>query len=537
MQVDDQLLKVLIVDDEPYIRKGLAVLIDWEAEGLCIAGEASNGKSAIQLLKENEYDLILSDIKMPEMDGVEFITYIRDNNISSAKFVFLSGYYDFSYAKAAIQLNCCDYILKPIVKEELLVTLRRIVEDSEKEAKSDDKKKDYEKAYLDRHLISIIYGKYDCVNLQYVQDKVKPNGSIAYLHCEISLNDEKFLALTEDNRIAQQRKLYNYGSLLLRNYTNHIVFDAMKHTQCYDIGIIFCDSMFKDRGITQEEWLSWLVSELTERVGYEIVCCMGSKVDEISAVSDSYREVVMLSSFRFHKKNENKASWICKKEVESKCLKTDEFRRQSDDLVHAIEIHDKYKVKENAIILYRSMMERNVAPEEVSRCIQYLLYRLLGLTYNQDAEVDQEEIMKYIREAVFTSETNYENSIKFQQFALEYSDYLAQLRCNCAKGTINLIEAEIEKNFADNISLKTLGEKYYTNSAYLGQLFKKQFGCSFKDYLNNVRIRNAAEMILNTDKKIYEIAVDVGYKSRDYFINKFEEVYGITPAKFRKNSY
>jgi len=537
MQIGVSLLRVLLVDDEPFIRKGLAALIDWEAEGYYIAGEASNGNSAIQLLKQNEYDLIISDIKMPEMDGIEFINYVRSNKISTAKFVFLSGFYDFDYAKTAIQCNCCDYILKPIQKEELLATIRKIMEEYQKEAGSEKNKRVCEKAYLDRNLMAIIWGKFDCVNINYVKEKILLSDEIAYIHCEISLNDENFLALSEENRIAQQKRLYNYAGLLLKNSAYHIIYDIIKHTQCYDIGVIYCSYMAQERELSQEEWLEWLLKELSERVGFEIVAWMGSKVNSLNMLADSFREAIMIRSFRFYKKHDNKITGIVRKEAELQCCKADYFKKQLDELIHFIEINDKHKIKENANALYKSMMDKNITTEVVSRNIQYLLYRLLGLSYNQDADIDQEEIMQYIREAVFASKTNTENGLKFQQFSMEYADYLAQLRQNSAKGTIDLIETEIEESYMENISLKLLGEKYYINSAYLGQVFKKQYGCAFKDYLNNIRIRKAAEMILYTDKKIYEIAVDVGYKNQEYFINKFEEVYGATPTRFRKQNH
>lgn len=95
-------------------------------------------------------------------------------------------------------------------------------------------------------------------------------------------------------------------------------------------------------------------------------------------------------------------------------------------------------------------------------------------------------------------------------------------------------EAEIENHYSENLSLKYLGEKYYINSAYLGQLFKKNYGYCFKDYLNGIRMRKAAETMLRTNKKIYEIAEEVGYKNIQYFINKFEDIYGMTPSRFRK---
>jgi two-component system response regulator YesN len=536
MQVNTLLLRVLLVDDEPFIRRGLAALIDWEAEGYCITGEASNGRSAIQLLEQNEYDLIISDIKMPEMDGIELINYVKDHKLSDARFVFLSGYYDFEYARTAIQCNCCDYILKPIQKDELLAALRRIVEKYQKEAGSEKQKKDCEKAYMESQLMAILWGKYDEVNLNYVRERLRLSESITYIHCEISLNNDKFLAISEENKIGHHRKLYNYANLLLKNYSDYIVFDTIKHTQCYGIGIIYCSFMANEKGLSQEEWLKWILKELSDRVGYEVVATMGGQVKDISFIVNSYREAIMIRSFRFYMKQDNKFTWLCKKEADSKSIKIDNSKKQIDDFIHVIEINDRIKIKAYSKELYQCMMDKNTDPEEVSKDIQYILYRLLGLAYNQDADINQEEIMQYIREAVYSSRTNYENEQKFQQFSVEYSDYLAQLRQNMAKGTINLIEADIEENYFENISLKSFGEKYYINSAYLGQLFKKQFGCSFKDYLNNVRVKKAAELMLNTDKKIYEIAGEVGYKNLEYFINKFEETYDVTPTRFRKRN-
>lgn len=536
MQIDVPLLKVLLVDDEPFILKGLAALIDWETEGYLIAGEATNGKSAIQLLKQTDFDLVISDIKMPEMDGIEFITYVRDHKISNARFVFLSGYYDFQYAKTAIKYGCCDYILKPIQKEELLVTLRKIMDEYQKEAGSEKKKKDYEKAYLDRHLISIIFDKYDALDLKYVQDKLRLSDEISFLHCEISLNDTSFLALSETDRIGQKRRLYNYATLLLKNYANHVIYDITKISQCYDIGFIYCSYMAKEKGLTKDEWLNWLTKELSERVGFLVVACMGSKVYKLNNLADSYREAVMIRSFRFSRKQYCKNTLPCKSEQEAIHQKDDYFKKQLDELVHVIEINDKQKIKDNAIILFRNMMNKQIDPQIVSRNIEFMLYRLLGLAYNQDADINQEEIMQYIREGIFTSKSNQGNELKFKQFVLEYSDYLTQLRQNTAKGIMSQIEVEIEENYAENISLKYLGEKYHINNVYLGQVFKKHYGCAFKDYLNKVRIRKAAEILMRTDKKICEIACDSGYKNQEYFINKFEEIYGMTPTRFRKRN-
>lgn len=527
----DSLLKVLVVDDEPFIRKGLAALIDWEAEGFIIAGEASNGETAIELLKTNHYDLIISDIKMPQMDGIEFVRYVKDNKLSDARFIFLSGYYDFCYAKTAIQYGCCDYILKPIQSQELLATIRRIMNDYRKEAEKNKDKRNDAKAYLDHHLMAVLWGKCDSVDIEYVQDKLKHSGKMAYVLCEISQSDESFASLTTEKKREQQRRLYYYASLLLKEYSDYIVYEIIKLEHCYDMGIIYCENMSEEKGMSSDEWIKWLQKELTERIGYKVLAFMGCIVSNVAMLADSYREAVMLRSLDIIKKYRGSRS---SRGQSSKITADDVIRKHMDELVHVIEINDRPKLREEAKAVYKSLMDKNMDPGMVIKYIQYLIYKLLGLAYKQDTDIDQEEIMQYIKETVFAAKNGSENCMRFQQFIEEYSDYLMQVRQNKSKGIIELIEAEIENNYPDNISLKQLAEKYYFNSAYLGQLFKKRYGCSFKDYLNNLRIRKAAEMLLHTDKKIYEVAVETGYKNMEYFVNRFEEVYGTTPTGFRK---
>lgn len=111
---------------------------------------------------------------------------------------------------------------------------------------------------------------------------------------------------------------------------------------------------------------------------------------------------------------------------------------------------------------------------------------------------------------------------------------LSQLRKNVSRGVLGMVEKEIKENYAANLTLKGLSEKYYVNSAYLGQLFRKKYGLSFKDYLNNFRMEQAAGLLIRTDKKIVQIAEEVGYHDLDYFVNRFIQVKGCTPARFRK---
>ena len=174
--------------------------------------------------------------------------------------------------------------------------------------------------------------------------------------------------------------------------------------------------------------------------------------------------------------------------------------------------------------------------DTVNLNINYLLFQLIHLAAEQDDCVNQEEILHFISESSFEDGIMRGSKAHLTRFSIEYADYLAQLRKNVSRGVLAEVEREIRENYAQNLTLRDLSKKYYVNSAYLGQLFRKKYGQSFKDYLNNYRMEQAASLLLRTDEKIYEIAQDVGYKDLDYFINRFIAAKGCTPAKFRKQA-
>ena len=166
--------------------------------------------------------------------------------------------------------------------------------------------------------------------------------------------------------------------------------------------------------------------------------------------------------------------------------------------------------------------------------INYLLFQLIHLATEQDDNINQEEVIQYISEQSFEQSVSRGSRQHLERFAIAYADYLMGLRKNVSRGILSYIEADIRDHYAENISLRNLGEKYFINSSYLGQIFRKKYKQSFKDYLTTYRIQEAARQLICTDKKINQIAQDVGYRDCDYFIRKFIETMGCTPSKYRK---
>ena len=239
------MLKVMLVDDEPYILQGLQVLIDWESGGFEIAATCSNGKEALKYLKENHVDLIISDIRMPEMTGLELLETVKKDKISDAEFVLLTGYDDFAYTQRAIRNGCLDYILKPVEEEELIAVLRKV---SNLNRESIILRKDREKmedAYLSRVIRHIIRGKYADEEIEYANKHLQLSGGLRFIYIGFMQKDaEADTAVSDDYDMAAiQKQLINACRETLKEYVNHFTLEVPYDEDIYDVGFIYCENM------------------------------------------------------------------------------------------------------------------------------------------------------------------------------------------------------------------------------------------------------------------------------------------------------
>lgn len=542
------MLKVLLVDDEPFIVQGLSALVDWQSAGFEIVGTAANGLEAVTYLKEQQVDLIIADIKMPEMTGLELLKYIRDRHLSEAFFVILSGYSDFAYAKEAICYHCTDYILKPVQKEQLLDLLSRVTELYEEKQSRKQTVDKMGKAYFIRHVQNLILGRAEAESVAYVENKIPFEGSIRYIDIEIEDVNQQY-SLEEKRQI--QRKVYENCMQLLGEQNQLLVFmDAAGKEDLFDIGFIYHTGLMVGSKISEEEYFHKFLTNINTGITASIVMYVGGAVEQVADIGASYRTAVVAKSFQNFKMSSEICFYTESMQNPTISMVT---KKSMEQLLRAVEENDKVGMQEAVDAVYAEMNEGGMDAELIQMNMNYLLLQLVQLAIQQDqsndnmsiatdgnvnkscnSSVNQEEIIQYIRENAFDTHTVRGSKCHFEKFVEEYAEYLCQIRKHLSKGVLQDIERDIKANYAQNITLKELGKKYFINSAYLGQLFRKQYGMSFKDYLNTYRIEKAAELLLRTDKKIYYVAEQVGYHDLDYFINKFISLKGCTPTSFRK---
>ncbi len=526
-------MKVLLVDDEPFILQGLTMLIDWESEGYEIVKKAENGMEAYEYLKENSVDLIIADIKMPVMTGLKLLERIREEKLSDAYFAILSGYNDFGYAQKAMHYSCMEYILKPVQKDSLLELLRKAAKQKDLTNQVEERRKELQRSYLKQNLTALLHGRSEQNVLDCIKEELVFSDSVRYV--QICLDDIAHLEeLSDDELAALRSQMFDNCRRFLGEDKEHCIKDIAGYEDEYEISLLYCKQMAEKRKMTMKQFMERLLEETGRGLDTSVVLLVGKEVEDIARISNSYSTVSILKSSKGFRAE--KSIYYYEEEVHVNHNKIVLCKQSLDRLIQAVEQNDLGEINNSVDAMFSEMESLGMTGEIVSMNTNYLLFQLIHLAVEQDESVDQEEVMLYISENVFDSGISRGSRAHLRRFACEYAEYLIQLRKNVSRGVLLEVEREVREHFAENLTLKELSKKYFVNSSYLGQIFRKKYGQSFKDYLSNYRINEAARMLVKTDKKISLIAEEVGYHDTDYFISRFTEQKGCSPARYRKNA-
>ncbi|PYE47656.1 response regulator transcription factor [Paenibacillus barcinonensis] len=520
------MINVLIVDDEPFIRQGLLLLIDWNALGFQICGEASNGVQALECIRAVQPDLVISDIKMPEMDGMKLAKVIYEQYGGEMKMVLLSGFYEFEYAKQAIKYQVDDYILKPIVKDELLQVLEAFRDSFLERTEEKRHQEKQEQIVLAQHVQSILLGTADEGTLVHVRAHY---GDAAKFRC--------LMIETESEQEHQQAAWCLQVETAINNtHAGYVLksFTGEKNRMLH----IVTDLLLKQEALSLEQYVTRLYSELSRIQSAAIAIYAGKEVGGLEELHESYYSCSKIKSLRFFSAY---GPIYYFEHVDTRVFNNKPAGREKqlfDGLIRAIEEHRTEDVRSHAQAIFQFFLEERIEPGIVGIHLHYLAYTLLGLVNRDDSDLSLDgEWMQstFLQEnyAMLSMEENIENLC---EFSYKCAEKLREHQKWNAMGVLARVEAYIHEHYMDNISLKLLGEHFYMNSAYLGQIFKKHYGVSFSDYLNQIRIEEATRLLRRTDYRVYEIAAMVGYRDSDYFINRFEKISGETPAQYRKRA-
>lgn len=519
------MMKVLLVDDEQFIRQGLRQLADWENYGCQIIAEAENGMDAIRILEEQDIDLIFVDIKMPGMTGMELISYVQRNLYRQVRFVILTGYAEFEYARKALQMNVIDYMLKPVQKEELIRTLKKANLDYQRQQQEQQEKYNY-------HVTRVLTGKFSEENICQTRAYLAQEGLERYVSFEFDNNQKGFAAFSRNEKMEQQKELVQYLKSLLGEYADYVI--PMAEEEVFGAGLILAHTLYGGEYDDSEQYLEYLQKRAAQRFSCPIQVYAGQRADTFEQLCQSFFSIRVARCLH----------GLAQEESQVKDYEDFRHRKPSmgireeeiDRLLEAVKNNQAMEIGASAEQIFAQIRTSDMNMEMVNASIYHILYRLMAMVQEFDDETNQQEILEYIGKESFNKLVLAGSEEEITGFFTDYAGYLAQARVQESCKILDRVDAYVRKNYMEKMSLKSLGELFYVNNVYLGQLYKKKYGISFRDYLNNLRMEKARELLINTNLRIYAIAENVGFGKAEYFINKFVQIYHMTPNQYRIRS-
>lgn len=522
--------RVLIVDDEIDICRGLGILINWEGLGFDAADFACDGAEALYKLRTGIYDVLVTDIRMPEIDGIELIKKIYEAKYP-IKTVVLSGYKDFEYARAAVEMGVKNYLLKPISRDELIRTMEAIKKELEDELVQSKKIKESENVIMERILQDLLKQGIDKHHSQTCPRElgIDLEGKEAAV-CVIGMDDYDRV-LEGQNETETDLKKYsvkNIASELVKENKCGIVFDLDEDM----LGIIFCIEKCAYNKIN--EVVTGIYQFVDRSAGGNVVIAIGSFADTLSGICQSYRNACKaLNRKRFTEGSGIIFFHDAYKNVDEKRTYSWKF----DKLISDVELSREESLVNRIDAFCDHVLGKAWPINVVYSAIVNLITDLINCVNDQGGDFfviinDREPY-----ESIFSKR----NIFELRKFMLEKCLRISKFfKSRNFKGIDNeiinkMIEYIIENYNEHDLSLKKFSTIHYMNATYLGRLFKKHTNMYFTDYVNETRIRHSVKMLDEGILKVYEICEKVGYNNLNYFYKIFKGIKGISPTKYRED--
>jgi len=516
--------KALLVDDEPFILEGLKHIIDWEEHGIEIAGQATSGEKAIRFLSANKVHIVLTDIRMLGISGLELIRHIKENE-PDIRCAILSGHNDFELVKEAAVLGIENYLLKPVDQDELSLTMQNIVSKLEQQQSAEA---------LRIQMREALYALKDNVLFRLVTDRI----SVQEL-----LNKASFLGMeleADCYRAAIVRRWAEGGDELIaygiRNICEEIAVahEAGVAFENFDGDETIVLFMGKAHALTGER-TGKLLEEMLSGIGTylkrDVFITVGHSVKSLAQVHESYRAANELQNYSLvYPANRI----VLQEAVERDRGEMEEIVRSGiEDLKRAVSSLDKEAAAAHVRSLYSRLEQAdNITPELVKSVTIEAVYQLVNGA--RASGIGAEHVPSGNEWSLRLLRLRKLQDI-VDQVALLTGQIIDGLgkQASVHNPYVEEMLRYIDQNYHTEFGLQTLAQMLHVNAAYLGQMFKKETGQLFSAYLNEVRVEKAKALITQTHMKANKIAQEVGYSSPDYFYKIFKKLTGVYPSEYR----
>lgn len=539
--------QVLLVDDEPLILTGIQSMINWEDYDCVITDKASNGKQALEKMEKSMPDIVITDIKMPVMTGIEFMQECRDRGYDTV-FILLTNLEEFSLAKSALALGAADYLVKMEMTQEMmgnslkrateLCNQKRILTDKipHREFHPKDVKQTATGFFRDvlekaGNLSDEFRKKWQEPVEKMELEQLYENGVLMWIRPY--KDRDLFENVSEDDR----KEMLDYAQSLMEQFMNRI------HSGC-------CTLVWKRMGIlailpgqnrTEKYYRDTgkkICNILEDYFGCQTLVAISAPMEDIWGGSKrALSQIKKIQEFYYYHSNE---PVVLVSDVEAHFWEERHARHDTfdisflkKDLRQALVQQDKEKVSSVFEELSALFTEFHPAREQVVNACANLYYFFLSYV-EEDALIKEEMpypsvVMEILLEC-FTLKAH-------TRWLLKFGSWVGNTMENFHSGskTDKIVEAAkeyVRENYGEKLTLAAIASKIGISQGYLSSVFKKQTGGNLNDYINQMKIEKAKELLEKHEYMMYEISDMLGFENPYYFSKVFKKLTGITPSEY-----
>ena len=519
--------KLLIVDDEVTIIEGLCNIVDWQSMGCEVVHTAQDGREALDYINSMPVDIILTDIKMTFVSGLEIARYVAEHK-PGIKVVIMSGYKEFELAREALSCNVKYYLLKPTRLDELKKVFMSIRDELNSERTHYERlKKEQEQfdemlsIYQEQFFTDLIMG---AIRTKEAVDKrikarleISPENSRV---CVYALHIEQDDAVDEKRAVEKHLLETTFANYTKEKHSSIKYFIVLNSRNTMQVLAVAIQEMESER--LEEESLSFL-RRICEKIKSIIGICIEIEhektFENLYKAAAWYKPMIPAQNPRSSKLEDNVDSVDMSHLLEQKKLFLSHFN--SNNLEMAQNMFENFidELKYMPISIICNFTIELFAALKTK--LEELGINMPGNLFNYEAIARFEKI----------------DDIRMWGHALlgDISGYAEQYKSTLHNSVIEQAKQYIEDNYDKDIGLDEVAGHVFLSSIYFSHIFKQKTGGNFVDYLVKVRMRNAMELLKSPQYKIYEVSEKVGYKNTKYFYKLFKGFTGLTPAEYREN--
>lgn len=491
------MLKVLLVDDERNIREGIQCLIDWESLECKVVAAFGNGNSALKYIQDNEVDIVVTDIKMPMMDGLELSRQISEN-YKHIKIIILTAYSEFEMARKAIRYGVNDFIIKNNFMDELPRSITTLAELIAKEEQSNCK-------WDDERRVRELQGFRYCI-----------------CSCEIESMDD-----------SQKYNMIEILNNILKIALKECMFEMILHVENYVHIVVKYD---RDSRINLNTIINYIDDIL---IMVEEFMRMELRVG-ISTESDNPEDYLRLrceadeALSKILTKDSEWNVYIPKSMGNEELIDIDYYK---SEICERIFEEDDSACKAILKEFGETALKMDICFEQ---CQLYAMVIYSAMIHKVvKYHLDIEEDFNQLERSVYKKNQNAKTLYGLIENGNELIDRLRGLcigKMHVKSELVKRVDDCIKQHYKEGLSLEFISNCLYLNGSYISRTYKKLTGITITEKINLFRVGKAKELLKSTNKKVYEIADEVGFGDAAYFTNVFIKYCGLNPSEFRKNS-